>query len=84
MQQQVSITQQQRILYEQDFLPKLAEQKQSALRSYESDSGNFGIVTELFRKEQSAKTKHQRLRVKEQILLSAINYWLAEQGDEAQ
>ena len=84
MQQQVSITQQQRTLYEQEFLPKLAEQKQSALRSYESDSGNFGIVTELFRKEQSAKTEHQRLRVKEQILLSAINYWLAEQGDEAQ
>jgi hypothetical protein len=84
MQQQVSITQQQRTLYEQEFLPKLAEQKQSAVRSYESDSGNFGIVTELFRKEQSAKTEHQRLRVKEQILLSAINYWLAEQGDEAQ
>jgi len=84
IQQQLSITQQQRILYEQEFLPKLAEQKQSALRSYESDSGNFGIVTELFRKEQGAKTKHQRLRVNEQILLSAINYWLAVQGDEAQ
>ena len=71
--QQYLITVDQRSLYEQQILPTLARQKQSALQSYESDKGDFRTVTDLFSKEQNAKIRHQRLRVNEQLMISKIN-----------
>ena len=76
LQQQFQTTNKQRLLYENEILPTLAKQKQSALQSYESDKGDFRLVAELYRKEQSTKIKHQRLRVNEQRLLARINYWI--------
>lgn len=66
----------QRKLYETDILPTLAEQRKSALQSYEADQGNFRLVMNLFLKEQGAKNMHQRLRVNEQKLISSLNYQL--------
>jgi outer membrane protein TolC len=73
---QYDITRDQRVLYEEKILPTLDKQKHSAMHSYESDKGNFRIVSELFLKEQSAKVQRLRLLVNEQIILSRINYWL--------
>jgi len=73
---QYGITRDQRALYEDKILPTLEKQKHSAMHSYESDKGNFRIVSELFLKEQSAKVQRLRLHVNEQIILSRINYWL--------
>jgi outer membrane protein TolC len=69
-------TRSQRQLYETKILPTLAKQKNSALQSYESDKGDFRVVTDLYIKEQATKIKHQRLRVNEQRYLSKMNYWL--------
>lgn len=74
--QQYRNTAEQRVLYETDILPTLEKQRKSALQSYESDQGNFRLVMNLFLKEQSAKTMHQRLRVNEQKLISSLNYLL--------
>ncbi|WP_197472852.1 TolC family protein, partial [Oleiphilus sp. HI0123] len=73
---QYDITRDQRVLYEEKILTTLGKQKHSAMHSYESDKGNFRIVSELFLKEQSAKVQRLRLLVNEQIILSRINYWL--------
>ena len=73
---QYEITRDQRRLYEEEILPTLDKQKHSAMHSYESDKGNFRIVSELFLKEQSAKVQRLRLLVNEQLTLSQINYWL--------
>lgn len=80
--QQYLIAVDQRLLYEQEILPVLARQRESALQSYEADRGDFRTVTDLFSKEQSAKIKHQRLRVNEQLMMAQINYWLdSDSGD---
>lgn len=76
--QQYRTTMAQRQLYERQILPTLSKQKQSAIQSYESDKGDFRVVTDLYLKEQATKIKHQRLIVNEQILLSKMNYWLSE------
>ncbi len=73
---QFEITHDQRTLYEEEILPTLDKQKHSAIHSYESDKGNFRIVSELFLKEQSAKVQRLRLLVDEQLILSRISYWL--------
>jgi outer membrane protein TolC len=69
----------QRELYEEQILPMLSKQKDSAMQSYESDKGDFRVVTDLYLKEQSTRLKLQRLRVNEQQLLSKMNYWLADE-----
>ena len=74
--QQYRNTAEQRVLYEAEILPTLEKQRLSALQSYESDQGDFRLVMDLFLKEQSAKTMHQRLRVDEQKLISSLNYLL--------
>jgi hypothetical protein len=74
--QQYRTTMAQRQLYEQKILPTLAEQKASAIQSYESDKGDFRVVTDLYIKEQSTRIKQQRLHVNEQLLISKMNYWL--------
>lgn len=81
--QQYRNTAEQRALYETDILPTLEKQRKSALQSYESDQGNFRLVMNLFLKEQSAKTMHQRLRVNEQKLISSLNYLLGLDSTEA-
>lgn len=81
--QQYRYTVEQRALYETDILPTLQKQRKSALQSYESDQGNFRLVMNLFLKEQSAKTMHQRLRVNEQKLISSLNYLLGLDSTEA-
>lgn len=73
---QYQMTRDQRHLYELQILPTLNKQTNSALHSYQSDKGDFRMVSELFLKEQSAKVQHLRLSVDEQILLSNILYWL--------
>ena len=82
MAQQYRTTLAQRQLYENQILPTLAKQKESAIQSYESDKGDFRVVTDLYLKEQSTKIKLQRLQVNEQILISKMNYWLR-QGDKS-
>lgn len=74
--QQYQTTKAQAQLYEHKILPTLAKQKKSAIQSYQSDKGDFRVVTDLYLKEQSTKIKHQRLQVNEQILMSKMNYWL--------
>jgi outer membrane protein TolC len=74
--QQYRTTQAQAQLYEHKILPTLAKQKRSAIQSYQSDKGDFRVVTDLYLKVQSTKIKHQRLKVSEQILRSKMNYWL--------
>jgi len=81
--QQYRNTAEQRALYETDILPTLEKQRKSALQSYESDQGNFRLVMNLFLKEQSAKTMHQRLRVNEQKLISSLNFLLGLDSTEA-
>ena len=81
--QQYRYTVEQRALYETDILSTLQKQRKSALQSYESDQGNFRLVMNLFLKEQSAKTMHQRLRVNEQKLISSLNYLLGLDSTEA-
>ena len=76
LEEQYRQTRSQRQLYETRILPTLATQKNSALQSYESDKGDFRVVTDLYIKEQATKIKHQRLRVNEQRYLSKMNYWL--------
>ncbi len=76
--QQYLNTAEQRRLYEQDILPTLSKQKASAMQSYESDEGDFRLVSELYRKEQGARIMYQRLRVNELKLVSSMIYWLAE------
>ena len=73
---QYDITRDQRTLYEEEILPTLDKQKHSAMHSYESDQGDFRIVSELFLKEQGAKVQRLRLLVNEQLILSRINFWL--------
>jgi hypothetical protein len=74
--QQYISTVNQRQLYENQILPTLAKQKESALNSYESDKGDFRTVTELFIKELNTKIKHQRLQVNEQLMIAKMNYWI--------
>lgn len=74
--QQYLTTLAQRELYESQILPTLAKQKDSAIQSYESDKGDFRVVTDLYLKEQSTRIKLQRLYVNEQQLISKMNYWL--------
>lgn len=76
LEEQYRQTRSQRQLYETKILPTLTKQKNSALQSYESDKGDFRVVTDLYIKEQATKIKHQRLRVNEQRYLSKMNYWL--------
>lgn len=79
--QQYRTTVDQRQLYETRILPTLSKQKDSALQSYQSDRGDFRVVTDLFIKEQSTRMTHQRLRVSEQALISKLNYWLSTSPD---
>jgi hypothetical protein len=79
--QQYRTTLAQRQLYEQKILPTLAEQKASAIQSYESDKGDFRVVIDLYIKEQSTRIKQQRLHVNEQLLISKMNYWLRSSTD---
>ncbi len=76
--QQYRTTMAQRQLYEAKILPTLSKQKHSAIQSYESDKGDFRVVTDLYLKEQSTKIKLQRLKVNEQVLISKMNYWLSD------
>lgn len=79
--QQYRTTKTQAQLYEHKILPTLAKQKKSAIQSYQSDKGDFRVVTDLYLKVQSTKIKQQRLRVNEQILISKMNYWLQKGPD---
>ena len=79
--QQYRTTKAQAQLYENKILPTLAKQKKSAIQSYQSDKGDFRVVTDLYLKVQSTKIKHQRLKVNEQILISKMNYWLQKGPD---
>lgn len=81
MHQQYLLTVEQRQLYENEILPTLLKQKQSALNSYEADKGDFRTVTELFIKELDTKIKHQRLTVNEQLMMAKINYWIEPDND---
>jgi len=81
--QQFLSTVKQRQLYENEILPTLLKQKESALRSYESDKGDFRTVTELFIKELNTKIKHQRLRVNEQLMIAKMNYWIGVNNETA-
>jgi Outer membrane efflux protein len=74
----------QRRLYEQEIMPNLAEQRESTLSNYESDKADFRSVTEVLLREQKTKLKHQRLRVKEQLMLAQMNYWLALDSEPSQ
>jgi len=69
-------------LYEDEILPTLSEQKQSALQNYESDKGDFRQVMALFLKEQDARLTFHRLQVDEQIMRSNIRYWTAPPAGE--
>lgn len=64
------------MLYEERILPTLAEQVSSAVTEYESGTGNFQRVMELFLQQQKAKTKRLRLSIDEQIHLAAMAYLL--------
>ncbi|MFT7372625.1 MAG: outer membrane protein TolC [Oleiphilaceae bacterium] len=80
--QQYLSTVDQRQLYENQILPTLAKQKESALNSYESDQGDFRTVTELFIKELDTKIKHQRLQVNEQLMIAKMNYWISSDSEK--
>lgn len=82
--QQYLSTVKQRQLYENQILPTLVKQKESALNSYESDKGDFRTVTELFIKELDTKIKHQRLSVNEQLMIAKMDYWIGFDIDESQ
>ncbi len=77
IQEQHLLVVKQRKLYEQEIMPNLAEQRKSTLSNYESDKADFRSVTDVLLREQKTKLKHQRLRVKEQLMLAQMNYWLA-------
>lgn len=74
----------QRELYEKEIMPNLVEQRKSTLSNYESDKADFRSVTDVLLREQKTKLKHQRLRVKEQLMLAQMNYWLALEAESSQ
>ncbi len=76
--QQYQDTLAQRVLYDNEILPTLAKQRDSALQAYEADKGDFRSVIALFLKQQRARVMYQRLRVNEQLHLSSLNYLLGQ------